>query len=691
MDSPDLGGVVLSELNNAMKRVKAEGVARSLALLLAMALGAPSWSVAAGSGENEFLDLDISELLAITVTSVAKKAQNLGAAAAAVHVITSDDIKRSGVTSIPEALAMAPGIYVAQISASKWAVSSRGFSGYSANKLLVLIDGRSVYSPAYSGVFWDMQDVLLEDIDRIEVIRGPGGTLWGANAVNGVINIITKKVDQNTQQLARVTIGDQNQLLGGARAAGQLGKDVYCRFSASYEDRGANSLKTGGAGAGDDWSRFHGGFRSDGLTGENSEWMLAGDITRSDQDQQLYPYWNDSEPFLSSHDSSVATSAGSILGRYIYSLRDNGKLALQTYFDHSDREEKDFYRMVFDTFDIDLQYQLALSDTNNLTIGAGFREIKGDFDGTFQIDLADRTDDLYSMFIQDELSLIPDVLSITAGTKWENYEYSGNDWQPSVRVSWRPMQRHSLWASIGRAVRTPSMVENDGVITMGVYSTGAGANRMGLIGNDQFGAEKLVAYETGYRWQMTRELAVDLALFYNDYEELYSLLPVRDESGYNLYLVNGVSGHSAGAELGLDWQPRSWLTFQLAYSYLDMNLSEEETDIVESSLDDTSPRHQVSLRTTLQLAADWQCNFWLRYLDQITARNSANLADAEKEVIDDYFLLSANLIWRVKKNLELMLAGQNLLEDRRLQYISEFISPPAEIERGFYLKATYRF
>ena len=653
---------------------------------------APLCSTAATEG-NEFLDLDLTQLLDITITSVSKKPQNLSDAAAAVYVITSEDIKRSGVTSLPEALAMAPGLFVAQISASKWAVSSRGFSGYTSNKLLVLIDGRSVYSPAYSGTFWDMQNVLLEDIDRIEVIRGPGGTLWGANAVNGVINIITKKASETTGGLGRIAGGTENEFLGGARVGGKLSDSVYGRFSVNYESRDENVLAMDGRDGHDGWNRFNGGIRLDGEAGQQDSWMLKADVAQSRQDQLLYPFWIGESPYLTEKEGKVSTEGANILGRYQHNFNNDNILTAQVYYDYNDREE-DIYQQTFNILDFDLQYQTIVMEHNNLTMGAGYRTMKSDFVDTFQVELADRSDSLLSAFVQDEITIVRDALWFTAGVKWEENDYTGTEWQPSGRVLWKPGKDHSLWFSVARAVRTPSMVEEDGFVTVASYPTDYGTARTRIVGNEQFESEYLCAYETGYRWQYQQSLSVDIALFYNDYEDLYTLDGRMDENGFNYYLINGYEGSGLGGELMIDWKPVKWFSLQMSYAYLNLDLEPNGkavgSEFQFSAIENTSPENQFSLRGSYNFAERWQLNIWLRYLDEISALNSADFS-AGMTTIDDYFVLNANIIWSPVDNLEIMFAGQNLLEDRQLQYVPEFITPATEIERGFYVKATYLF
>ncbi len=654
-----------------------------------------SWPRPGGAepgGGNEYLDLDIAQLMNITITSVAKKEQRLADAAAAVFVITQEDIRRSGATAIPDVLAMAPGLQVAKISASKWSVSSRGFPGYTSNKLLVLVDGRSVYSPAYSGTFWDAQGMMLEDIDRIEVIRGPGGTLWGANAVNGVINIITKKAEDTQGGLVRLGTGDQEPFMGAARYGGKVGDTTHGRAYLTYDDHGSNKLNGSGSDAEDDWQPAQSGFRLDGKPGSNKEWTLQGDVYKDSGDQIFSPFWISSPPFQTTLVDKIDNSGGNLLGRYHLDLDKEGGLTLKAYYDRSERNDAVF-SWTFDTIDLDLQYERKVGQRQNLTMGTGYRSIKGDFDQSFQVYLPDQDDDVYSAFLQDEINLLANVAWLTLGSKYEHNEYTGSEWQPSVKLLWKPAEHHSLWSSASRAVRTPSMVEHYGRVTMGAFPTPMGVGTVAFAGNPDFDSEVLLAYEAGYRWQAKETLFFDMAVFYNDYDEVYTAAPSRTATGYDYSFVNAMEGAGQGFELAADWQARSWLAFQFGYSYLDMdlhpkiNLSEE---IGSSLLNQSSPRHQASIRSSITLAADWRLNLWLRYVDAINGLNRSDL-QGHKTTIDAYCLLDVNLIWTPRKDLEVMLAGQNLTQDGQLQYVSEYSTPLTEIERGVYGKVTWRF
>ena len=648
------------------------------------------------ASQNEFIDMDLSQLMNITITSVSKRPQNLSDAAAAIFVITADDIKNSGVTNVPDALAMAPGLQVARISSSKWSVSSRGFSGYTSNKLLILIDGRSVYSAAYSGTFWDEQTVLLEDIDRIEVVRGPGGTLWGANAVNGVINIITKKAEDTQGVMLTAGGGNQDKLMSAARIGGRLNDSTYGRLSLSYNDREENSLALSDLQAGDAWESMRGSFRVDGEPSKKVKWTVQGDLYKNDEEQLISPFWTTSPPYFNSKYGSVDDEGANIMVHYEYEFASENKLTVQTYYDYSDRAD-DFYQQTFNVYDLDLQYQMGVGKSNNLTMGTGFRQTQADFADTGQVYMTDRTDELYSSFLQDEITLLPDRLWFTMGSKWEYNDYTGSEWQPSARILWKPAVNHSLWTSVAMAVRTPSMVETTGEILLAVVPTESGVLQSNLRGNEDFQSEELVAYEAGYRWQTSVDVSLDLSIFYNDYEEIYNITSGASASGLDLSFNNGVSGDSHGLELVVDWKPARWLSFQAVYSYIDMSFDVNSSDssvlfgsILSNHVENASPQNQLSMRSTIDFAKDWRLNLWLRYIDDIAVINSGDFLGGGL-VIDDYFIFNANITWSITENIELTLAGQNLLEDRQLQYASEYTTPPTTIERGFYGKVTWSF
>lgn len=634
--------------------------------------------------DDNYFDMGLAQLMQVTITSVAKKPQPLADTAAAVFVITQEDIRRSGVTSIPEALAMAPGIQVARISSSKWSVSSRGFGGLTSNKLLVMIDGRSVYTPAYSGTFWDMQNTLLEDIDRIEVIRGPGGTIWGANAVNGVINIITKKSQDTLGTMVRVGAGNEEKFTTGARYGATIGDSAFGRFYVTANDRDSNELAGSEQDAHDGWRNIQGGFRMDGIVGSKNEWTLLGDLYRNKGDQIVFPFWLEGVIYPATDYGDYTSEGGNLIGSWQHRLSGGDLLTFKAYYDKNDREES-YYEQTFTTIDLDLQYETSLGDRNSLTMGTGFRQVDGQFLQTFQVIVPDQTNDLYSAFLQDEIKLIDDRLWLTVGTKYEHNDFTGSEWQPSARLLWKPAMDHSLWTSIARAVRTPSLTEINGAVTVGVYPTGYGTQTIPVrvVGNSDFESETLIAYEAGYRWLVSQHFSFDVAAYYNDYDKIYSNAYIPPSP--DLPLVNAKEGDGHGVEIAANWQTNSWLSFYFAYTWQELNIDVKDSwkPLISQEEFDTNniPKHLLSVRSAIDLTENWQLNCWLRYVSGIGDGNN----------VDSYYLFDANLIWKPRKDLEIMFAGQNLFNNNQLEYVAEFITPPTEIERSIYGKVTWCF
>jgi len=353
--------------------------------------------------DNEYLDLDISQLMQITITSVSKKEQALSDAAAAVFVITQNDIHKSGVSSIPEALRMVPGLQVARIGAEKWAITSRGFNGQTGNKLLVLMDGRTLYSPSFSGVYWDVQETLLEDIDRIEVIRGPGGTLWGANAVNGIINIISKKASETRGGLVRLSAGDNERVTGGLRYGTAIGESVDARAWFTYRDHDSFQLHDVDENANDDWQSLHGGFRVDGETTQKDVWTLQGDIYTEDANQLVSPSFTMTPPYKAQTPDNYDASGWNVLARWQHQLSSDNSWTLQSYYDFTNRDEL-YIGQTHKTFDMDFQHQMQLGAYHDLIWGLGYRNIRDTFDSSFQLLFSPEraTRELFNVFLQDE-------------------------------------------------------------------------------------------------------------------------------------------------------------------------------------------------------------------------------------------------------------------------------------------------
>ncbi len=458
---------------------------------------------------NRLLDLSLEELMELKVTSLAKKPVSLARSPAALTVITAEEIRRSGLTTIPEVLRLVPGIDVAQIDANKWAISSRGFNGRFANKLLVLIDGRTVYSPVFTGVYWDVQDMLLEDIERIEVIRGPGGTLWGANAVNGIVNIITKHAKDTQGGLAQAGAGDQERGLGALRYGGKMGEDVHYRFSGKYFSRD-DFVTAREDDAHDQWHMVRGTFRLDWDTSERDELMLQGAIYDGEADEtgiltSLTP------PSVLSATDTTELSGGHALLRFTHRQSDASEWVVQAYFDRAERFDDALGPIDVDTYDLDFQHRFPTGEHHELTWGLGYRRVEDDLPDAFTVsfDPLSRGVDLWSAFVQDEIILMED-LRLTLGSKFEHNDYSGFEFQPSARALWEVRPQHILWGAVSRAVRTPSRAESDFRVNVAASPGPVSPVLVSILGNPDVEAEELFAYELGYRGWLTSQMYIDL-------------------------------------------------------------------------------------------------------------------------------------------------------------------------------------
>lgn len=646
------------------------------------------------NSDNEYLDLDISQLMQITITSVSKKAQAISDAAAAVFVITQNDIHRSGVTSIPEALRMVPGLQVARIGAEKWAISSRGFNGQTANKLLVLMDGRTLYSPSFSGVYWDVQDTLLEDIDRIEVIRGPGGTIWGANAVNGIINIITKKAGDTEGGLLRISAGDIERTTGGFRYGTAIGESTHGRVYLTYRDHDSFRLHNTGDAANDSLQGVHGGFRLDGNETQKDSWTLQGDIYTEDANQLLSPRFEMTPPYVSDVPDNYDANGWNILAKWQHFLSEENSWSIQSYYDFTYRDELHIGQ-THEIFDVEFQHQLQFTKHHDLIWGLGYRNIRDRFDNTFQLSFfPDRmTNELFSWFIQDEIMLMPDRLWFTFGSKFEHNDYTGYEIQPSTRLLLKPTEEQTIWASVSRAVRTPSRIERDAELAaMIVPGKEPSPVAIFLHGNPEFDSEEILAYELGYRLPFMKKASLDFALFYNEYDKLRTAVPLSMASISRIQFENKSYGSSYGFELAADWKPGKWISFQLGYTFLELDLNPNDgntgLDIIVV-YEDSSPQHALSLRMTMNFREDWQVNLWLRYVDEFAAGGIQSLLTGR--MIDDYVAFDANISWCPTENVELSLVAQNLFNSSRLEFVSEYLAPLTDIEQNIYTRLTYRF
>jgi iron complex outermembrane receptor protein len=634
----------------------------------------------------DFTQFTLEELANYPVTSVSKSEEKLSTAAAAIHVITQDDIRRSGVTSIPEALRLAPGLQVARVNAHTWGISARGFNDVFANKLLVLQDGRSVYTPLFSGVYWDAQDTLLEDIDRIEVIRGPGATLWGANAVNGVINIITKGAKDTQGVLITGGSGTEEHLFGGVRYGGKIGEDAYFRVYGKYFSHDDSALPFDGD-ANDNWQMSRGGFRFDWDATEINHLTFQGDIYGGTY-KETYLRVNPTLPFTPFFDDVKADiSGGNLLGRWTHTFGAESALVVQTYYDRTIRNS-DIFEEDRQTWDIEAQQRFTFLGRHDVIVGLGYRLMTDETDGSFDVSLdpQERTTDLFNAFVQDKITLIEDRLWFTAGSKFEHNDYTGFEVQPSGRFTWVPHEQHTLWASVARAVRTPSRAESD--VRLNEPSPVSPFIVTSIFGSSDYRSEELLAYELGYRVQPEERVSFDLALFYNDYDDLRSVELRGPQPGPPPHIAlvagNHLEGITYGGELAVNYQAAKWWRLRAAYSYLQMEMEtkDDSTDTTSAAdIEGSSPEHQVSLISSIELPDNISLDLWARYVDRLPARD-----------IDSYFTFDARLAWRPTENLEFALVGQNLWDNRHPEFSVGLVEVQrTEVERSVYAKITWRF
>jgi iron complex outermembrane receptor protein len=611
--------------------------------------------------------LSLEDLMNISVSSAAKKDQKLGEAAAALYVITQEDLRRTGATTIADALRMVPGMEVAQINANSWAISARGFNSRFANKLLVLMDGRSVYTPLFSGVFWDVQDTLLEDIERIEVIRGPAGTLWGANAINGVINIITKNARETQGGLLTGGGGSHEQGFGSVRYGASIGADAHFRVFGKYFDRGG--FPGGGTGSHrhDDWNFGRGGVRVDWDASKRDSLTFLGDFYDGSVGERL-PVSTFVPPFSRAAGGQFPVSGGSLLGRWNRSISESSDLKLQMYYDRTMRRSP-VHKETRDTVDWEFQHRFVPNASHEIIWGTSYRYTVDDIQNTPTITFspASRGDHLFSAFIQDDLPLIENRLRLTLGSKFEYNSYTGFEMQPNVRVLWNPHEHHTLWAAVSRAVRTPSRFEHtiEGIFSIAPPLTATCPALVPcetrVLGNKKFGSESLIAYEIGYRTQLTPRVSVDIATFYHDYRDLRTTelgtpFPAATPVPHlvvPLSFHNKMHGHGYGIELSSTWNATEFWKVNLGYTFLRIGLQLDRTsrDTLSIATEGDSPQNQFHIRSYLDLPYRLSLDSALYYVDSVPNQR-----------VPAYTRADVGIGWSPLKNFEARLVGQNLFD-----------------------------
>jgi len=672
--------------------------------------------------------LSLAELTQVDLlTSISKTEKAVFDVASAVFVLTQDDIKRSGVTTIQDALRMVPGMNVASFNANQWGVSARGFTGTFSSKLLVLLDGRTIYSPVFSGVFWHSIGTMLEDIDRIEVVRGPGGSLWGANAVNGIINIITKDAKKTQGGIFVSGIGTEKRGFNKVRYGGKTKDNSYYRVYAQHDNTDSGQSIYTNNDTFDAAKSARAGFRVDKKINATDDLTIHGDLFKTAGDS-LEELSNFNPPYDDTLvESTRRTQGGYLLANWQRQINDRERWKVQMYYDVVRRTSISLNEEV-NNFDIDLQHQFSPYDNHTMVWGVNYRLTRSDLADSqvFKFSPQLRYDHLISAFFQDEIDIAKDW-HLTLGSKIDYNEYTGFEIQPSIRLMWDVTERSRLWGAVSRAVRTPGRGNVDvsadlGVIPPNQAVVGTPSDFFVIpeptivrtIGNPDIGSESVIAYELGFRQQLKSNLNWDANIFYNHYDnlifgarvtepfcerstEILSLeqcIPLMGNTDLKVIAPfiasNQLKANSFGAEFSLDWQINpNWL-IKGAYSYLKIDVdSPFEGGAVISLLETESPEHQFSLQSYFKVSHNFGLNFWLRHVSQIEDNNN----DADQDIIaNSYTTLDVKATWQLNPDVEFSIVGQNLLERKHTEYPDEGSSfEQSAIERGVYLQLLWQF
>ena len=602
--------------------------------------------------------LSMEALMGIEVTSVSKTPQKLSEVASAIQVITGEDIRRSSAMSLPEALRLAPNLQVAQTNSHDWAITARGFNGAPlsnaslANKLLVMIDGRSVYTPLFGGVFWDAQNVLLEDIDRIEVVSGPGGTLWGDNAVNGVINIISKTADETQGIYASGAAGTFLQDQAGLRYGGKAGNNLFYRvYGQLFDDKGTTIHDT--TAANDKWNSVQGGFRMDYYPSEQNTLTLQGDLYGGRENNP----------------TSTIINGQNILGRWIHKFSDSSNLKLQMYVD---RAYRDFpltgFKDELITYDMDFQHSFLLGMRQQVLWGGGFRLADDHSNNSPALSFVppDASLPLVTGFVQDQIPIVRNLLHLTLGTKLSNNHYTGFEIQPSGRLALTPNTHHTIWAAVSRAVRVPSRLDADEV-TPSLTTP-----------NAKFSTEKLIAYEIGYRVEPFRRLAVSLAGYYNQYTDLRSI-DANPGGSSPLKLANDQKAHTWGIEVSANYWMFDWWHLRMGYTWLKKKFTALSPAVVPGAdvFEGLDPHHQAMLQSILDLPRHFQLDMTARFVDSLTIWPLSPR-------VSQYFAADLRLAWQYKQ-FEFSIVGRDLFTRRHIEF------GVSQIPRNLYGRILWRF
>lgn len=612
---------------------------------------------------DQLNELSLEELMNIHVTSVSKHPEKLTEVASAIQVITAEDIRRSGATTLPEVLRLAQNLQVAKVNASQWAISARGFNNVLASKLLVMIDGRAVYTPLYAGVFWDVQNVLLKDIDRIEVISGPGGAIWGANAVNGVINIITKTAKETQGLYGEGIAGNQRSWMANLRYGGRIGDNFnYRLYGLAFKEAKTQLIPADTAHTNDEWSIGQAGIRMDWTKGEKNHLTFQSDFYDG------FPNPDGKKT------SAVIAMGGNALFRWTHTISEKSELCIQTYYDHTWRDFRNGFAENLKTYDMDLQYRFSIGSRQEITTGGDIRlmDHKTHNLPLFYLDPEQKLLHIYSIFLQDKITLLKERLYGILGGKVEHNVYTGFEYSPSARLLFT-LPKSSIWSSVSRAVRTPSRIDRD----FNLYLF----ENFPVIVSGNFQSAVVWAYELGYRVHPVKQLSLSLSGFYNNYDKIRSAEPTQLSSVFPFTMGNGIKGNTYGLEFSGTYQSNKWLGLKGGYTFLEKKLllKPGSRDLNNATAESDDPTNQFLVQMLLNFSRRLESSFIIRYVDVLT-----------NKYVPSYMTLDITMGYKLTKWLELSIAGQNLLDDSHPEFIPSSPSP-REIKRSVYGKITCYF
>lgn len=633
-----------------------------------------------GEEEDDFLEADFLDLMNVELVSASRRPVKASETAAAVYIISSEEIEKAGYASVAEALKTAPGVFSQKVNAYHSAVSIRGYADVFADKLLVMVDGRSVYNPIFSGVFWDLAYVNMQDIDRIEVVRGPGGSLWGANAVNGVVNIITKKAGLKDGGTFRLGFGTELNLETALSYQERVSDDFSYRVYGLFQDRDEQDLSNG-EGAGDAWSSQRLGFRLDWEPDLDSSLSLTGDFAylREDERQTLPTF---APPYRETVANLSKVQSGYLSGLWTRRIDENNRFDLRGSFSDEQRKTT-IYNENHRLYELEFQHEY-LMDEQVLLWGLFYRYSQTEISNSERLSFnpGRRDEQLFSFFVQDEISLIEDELSLTLGTKLEHNGFTGFEFQPTARLAWAATEDYTLWGAVSRAVQTPAQAFTDINLLNSVFSGPAppAGTPSYVIGNSDLEAEVLYSYELGLRGRLTDELSADLAFFYNDYHTQKSY----DLQGADLHFENFLYSQAYGAELALDYRVSSEWQLKSSYSYItiDGKIKDGSVDLYSlEQVEGSVPAHMVKVQSFWQFAKDW--NLWKSFYYMDNSNASSNEA---------FFDCDVTLNWQASSNLSFSLQGRHLFESSEQNFSSRFNGiDSSQVERSVAFFLRYSF